>query len=243
MSYRIYTAGQSPALGYAARFLEQAGCALLPCPDETVTHLLLPVPSFEAEGVIKGGASLREVLSALPDSVTVIGGNLDCPALAGRKTLDLLQDARYTAENGNITACCAVTLAAERLPVILSGQKVLVIGWGRIGKCLARLLRQMGVLVTVAARKEPDRAMLAALGYTAIDTAGIDTAPYRVVFNTAPQMLVPRCQGEGLFVELASRPGLGGGQIVDGRGLPGKYAPESSGRLIADRVLAILNKE
>lgn len=243
MSYRICTAGETPALKFAAGFLRHAGCTVVPCPDEAVTHLLLPVPSFQAEGILKGGVELKPVLSGLPESVTVIGGNLDCAELAGYKAVDLLRDPGYAAENANITACCAIILAMERLPVVLTGQKALVIGWGRIGKCLARLLKQMGVLVTVAARKASDRAMLTALGYTAIDTAAIDTEPYRLVFNTAPQMLVPHCRGDGLFIELASQPGLGGDGIVDGRGLPGRYAPESSGRLIADRVLTILNKE
>lgn len=243
MTYRICTAGQSAALAHAIRVLKQAGCTILPCTDETATHLLLPVPSFEPDGSIKGGGDLGQILSALPSSVTVIGGNLNCDTLAGYKTIDLLQDPGYVAENANITACCAIVLAMERLPVILKGQKALVIGWGRIGKCLARLLKQMGAIVTVAARKEPDRAMLTALGFTTIDTIQIDTTPFRVVFNTAPQMLVPQCQGDGLFIDLASKPGLGGENVVTARGLPGKYAPESSGQLIASRVLTILNRE
>ena len=243
MTCRICTAGKSPALNYAEKFLKLAGCELLPCPDKTATHLLLPVPSFESEGVLKGNEDLQGVLAQLPKDITVVGGNLSCGLLAGYNTVDLLQDPGYVAENANITACCAIVLAMERLPVVLKGQNVLVIGWGRIGKCLSRLLKQMGAIVTVAARKETDRAMLRALGFTAIDTTNIDTAPFRLVYNTAPQMLVPQCQGDGLFIELASKPGLGGAQIVDGRGLPGRYAPESSGRLIGQRMLTIINKE
>ena len=240
MGYRICSAGHSAALRYALQFLKEAGCAVLPCPDKTATHLLLPVPSFGPDGQLVGGGDLEEVLSHLPKTVTVIGGNLHSPVLNGYQVIDLLQDPSYVAENASITAYCAVKLAGEKLPVIWKGLPALVIGWGRIGKCLARLLRQMGAQVTVAARKEADRAMLAALGYTAVPTAGLSADGYRVVFNTVPEMVIADCRGDGLYMDLASRPGLGGDSIVIARGLPGKLAPESSGRLIAT---TILNKE
>lgn len=243
MTYRICTAGQSAALDYAAGELERAGCVLVPCPDKTATHLLLPVPSFEADGSIRGGGALPELLARLPKDIRIIGGNLRHPALEGYRREDLLQDPGYVAENANITAHCAIRLAMQKLPVILEGQPVLVIGWGRIGKCLARLLRQMGARVNVAARKESDRAILKALGYIAVDTATLDAAPYRAVFNTAPHLIIPHCTGDGLFMDLASSPGLMGPQVITARGLPGKDAPESSGQLIARTVLTILNKE
>ena len=243
MLYRICSAGHSAALGYALRILKEEGCVILPCPDKTATHLLLPVPSFGPDGQLVGGGDLEAVLSHLPKSVTVIGGNLNNPLLNGYHTIDLLQNPSYVAENASITAYCAVGLAEKRLPVIWKHLPVMVIGWGRIGKCLALLLQQMGARVTVAARKEADRALADALGYQAVPTEGLSTNGYRVVFNTAPEMIVPDCRGEGLYMDLASKPGLGGDNVVVARGLPGKLAPESSGRLIAHHVLTILNKE
>ena len=78
----FYCAGSSRALYYAAAFLMEEGAIFLPCPDHTVTHLLLPIPSFEADGSIKGGGDLTEILARLPKTVTVIGGNLKRPELA-----------------------------------------------------------------------------------------------------------------------------------------------------------------
>ena len=243
MGYRICSAGHSAALGYALRFLEAVGCTVLPCPDESATHLLLPVPSFGPDGQLVGGGDLEAALAQLPKSITVIGGNLQTPVLNGYNTVDLLQDPAYVSENASITAYCAVRLAGEMLPIIWKGLPVLVIGWGRIGKCLAQLLQQMGAKVTVAARKDTDRAMLTALGYATLPTKGLSGERYRVVFNTAPEMVMPDCEGDGLYMDLASKPGLGGDNVVVARGLPGKLAPESSGRLIAHHVLTILNKE
>ena len=239
----FYSNGHTDALVYAIRTLHDSGIEFLPCPDRQVTHLLLPVPSFDADGRIRGGGSLEALLWQLPEDVTIIGGMLDRPELTGYRTIDLLKDPEYVAQNASITAYCALCLAMQHLPVTLKGCSALVIGWGRIGKCLARLLKQMDAHVTVAARKETDRAMLQALNYTAVDTADIEPQLYRLIFNTAPQMLLPNCPGNSVKIDLASQPGIGGNNAIWARGLPGTDAPESSGALIAHTILHYINKE
>lgn len=239
----IYAAGYSPAMSYCIQKLKQEGFTLLSEPCDQVTHLLLPVPSFAPDGGIVGGGNLSTLLSLLPKDIMVIGGNLDRPELDYYTTVDLLQDPDYLALNARITAHCALELALDQLPVILDGCEVLVIGWGRIGKCLAKLLQQLGARVSVCARKEQDRSMLAALGYRALQLRQVDLAAYRVVFNTVPTMLFPVCPGNALKIDLASRLGLGSEDVIWARGLPGKDAPESSGDLIASTLIPILRKE
>ena len=239
----IYTAGYSPAMGYCIQILKQAGFTLLSEPSTEVTHLLLPVPSFTPDGSIVGGGNLRTLLTLLPEDITVIGGNLDCPELVGYTVVDLLQDEGYLSDNAQITAHCAIKVTLNQLPVILDGCPTLVVGWGRIGKCLSRLLRQMGADVTVCTRKEKDRSILSAMGYGALDFPEVDLAKFRVIFNTAPTMVFPTCPGSALKIDLASRLGLGGPDVIWARGLPGKDAPESSGRLIAKTVIPLFRKE
>lgn len=239
----IYAAGYSPAMSYCIQNLKTAGFTLLTEPSMQATHLLLPVPSFAPDGGIVGGGNLSTLLTLLPKNITVIGGNLDRPELDYYTTVDLLQNTTYLAMNAQITAHCAVKQALNQLPVILQDCPALVIGWGRIGKCLARLLRQMGAQVTVCARKEADRSILQALGYETTDCQRADLSAYRVIFNTVPTMLFPSCPGDGLKIDLASRLGLGSEDVIWARGLPGKDAPESSGKLIAQTVIPILRKE
>jgi len=239
----IYAAGYSPAMSYCIQILKQAGFTLVSEPTMQVTHLLLPVPSFTPDGSIVGGGNLRTLLTLLPEDITVIGGNLDVPELVYYKTADLLQNTDYLAMNARITAHCAIKQTLNQLPVILDGCPVLVIGWGRIGKCLCHLLRQMGAQVTVCARKAADRSILTAMGYSAVDVPSVDTTAYRVIYNTAPTMLFPDCPGSALKIDLASRLGLGSQDVIWARGLPGKDAPESSGRLIAQTLDPILRKE
>lgn len=232
----FYCAGSNRAQIYAAAFLMEEGATFLSMPDHTVTHLLLPVPSFEPDGSIKGGGDLMHILAQLPKTVTVIGGNLNRPELAEYEVLDLLEDPWYLARNASITAHCTLELALAKLPITLEKCPVLVIGWGRIGKCLAKLLHAMGACVTVAARKESRRVMIDALGYKSCAIEDIHTENYRLIINTVPAMVLPKAPGTALKIDLASVPGIGGAEVLQARGLPGRLAPESSGALIAQLI-------
>lgn len=229
----FYCAGNSKALYYTAAFLMEEGAVFLPCPDHTVTHLLLPIPSFESDGSIKGGGDLTQILSRLPKTVTVIGGNLNRPELDEYEVLDLMEDPWYLARNASITAHCALELALAELPVTLEKCPVLIVGWGRIGKCMAKLLHGLGACVTVAARKESRRVMIDALGYKSCGMDEIRTEDYRLIINTVPAMVLPKAPGTARKIDLASVPGIGGRDVLWARGLPGLLAPESSGSLIA----------
>ncbi len=242
--------GRSDALTYTQQALIRFGCKVLSSPGPAVKNLILPVPSFEVNGSLKGGSRLEFHLNALPRDVTVYGGNLNVPLLEGYRKIDLLQDKFYLAQNAAITAHCAVKQILNALPVTLDRCPVLILGWGRIGKCLAQLLRQMGAEVTVYARKETDCSILEALGYRAVD---ILSAPpllqqYRVICNTAPTMLLTRehlrfCNPNCLKLDLASEKGIEGDDVLWARGLPGKDAPETSGLLIAETVLRLAQRK
>ena len=100
--------------------------------------------------------------------------------------------------------------------------------------------------MTVAARKESERAVLSALGYDTLDpqTAGYELVRFRVIMNTAPEMVFTKqalqyCTADCLKIDLASRRGLESDDVLWARGLPGKMAPQSSGELIANTILRL----
>ncbi len=239
----FYGIDGNAAVHFACEELRRSGYRVTDRPGEDVTHLLLPAPSFGADGHIRGGGDLKMLLSALPKDVTVIGGNLHGTPHA----LDLLQDEQYLAENAAITADCAVRIAGNNLSIRFEGCKMLILGWGRIGKCLAQLLRNLGADVTVAARRETQRAALISLGYRAADPESLGDAlqQFRVIFNTAPHMLLDKaktalCRKDCVLIDLASVPGMEGENVIVARGLPGRDLPESSGALIAKTVIRLL---
>lgn len=244
----MYPVGSTDACSFAGIHLEKAGFALTDHPSPDVTHLLLDVPSFAADGSVRGGGSLSEVLERLPAHVTVVGGNLEHPALAGYPIGDLLQDAEYVARNAAITAECALRVAGNRLATVLSDTPALVIGWGRIGKCLAKLLSGLGCPITIAARNPDDRAMAAALSWEAVDLPEIPgVLPHiGLIFNTVPAPIlgadVLDAYDKCVKIDLASRAGLTGRNVLYARGLPGQYAPASSGRLIADTITRLFRE-
>ena len=241
---QIYPVGATAALDYAVRFLKKDGWDIVDHPTPEVTHLLLDVPSFGNDGVLRNGKSIEKILETIPQYITVVGGNLEHPELEGYQKLDLLRSEQYLTKNAAITADCAVQVAAPLLTTTFAQSPALIIGWGRIGKCLAQLLRGLGCPVTVAARKEKDRAMLDALGWAAADPAKLNkTEPYRLIFNTAPKPVLSEnvCR-DCIKIDLASRKGLMGEDVVWARGLPGVYAPESSGKLIAETFLQYIKE-
>ena len=234
-NYRFSTRGNTPALEYAAKELCRAGWLF----EEDAPLVMLPIPSMDPDGCIKGGGRPED----LPKNARIIGGNLHHPAFKQHDCIDLLKDPLYLSENAAITAHCALCIAMQRLPITLQDCPVLVVGWGRIGKCLVRLLRLLGARVTVAARSEADRALIAALGYTAVDI--LDEVPalsvYRVIYNTVPAMVLPKeklsgCRQDCLKIDLASVCGIDGDDVIWARGLPNLHAPESSGQLIAKMI-------
>ena len=219
--FNLYCLPGSAATAFAGQFLEEAGVSVLQESSPDLTHILLPVPT--------------RCLIQPPPGVTLIGGNLAGPGV------DLLQDPFFLAENAAITARCAIALMDQER----KGLPVLVLGWGRIGKCLGKFLAEAGAEVTIAARKAADVAMIRALGYRGIFLQDASASGFGAVLNTVPAMVLDAsgCRTDCLLMELASTPGITGEKIMDARGLPGKYAPEESGRLIARTILRLLKEE
>lgn len=241
MNHRVYYVAEgSDALNYAAAELLMRGLEVSEVPSPAVTDLLLGVPCRMEK------ALLEAVLANLPKEVRIFGGFLDREELKGYRCYDLLQDETYLAKNAAITAHCALQMAAQRLPVTLEECPVLVLGWGRIGKCLAKLLKAAGAEVTVAVRRSEQKAMLEALGYEGevLPLPEYILPRFRAVFNTVPAPVLSAqaleyCRPGCVKLELASSAGMGGADIIQARGLPGKMAPESSGKLIARTVLRL----
>jgi len=245
---QIFPIGTTAAVNYAVQFLQHAGLEIVDHPTPEVTHLLLDIPSFQNDGLLRSGGQVDKILETLPQYITVVGGNLSHPQLDGYKKWDFLHDEEYLAQNAAITADGTLQVAAPLLTTTFAQTPALIIGWGRIGKCLGQMLRAMGCPVTIAARKATDRAMLQALGYRTADPAKLNALPqYRLLINTAPELILGTKQlslcKNCVKIDLASKKGLEGENVVWARGLPGIYAPESSGRLIADTFLRKIKEE
>ena len=224
-------------MNYAADILRQNGYQILDYPEPDTGHLLLPVPSFA-----KGSDYLEPITKDLSPTARIYGGFLNVPPLIGYKRIDFLVDPYYLASNAAITADCTLDMIEDILGQDVSGHSVLILGWGRIGKCLGKLLQGKGAYVTIAARKDSDLAMIDALGYRAMHLNHLKLDS-EFIINTIPAMVLPQVPANTCAIDLASKPGMGGEHVIVARGLPGKMRPEQSGRLIAETFMRLREVE
>lgn len=152
--------------------------------------------------------------------------------------------ARLTAEGA---------IALLRPETGLSGAHILLLGYGRIARLLARELQKAGALVTAAAGSGEQRAWAEAEGIEALPLDALSGALDRfdVIIGTIPapvltEPLLALVRKDALLLELASAPGgidaaaahERGLRYIRAPGLPAKYAPERAAVILRDAVYA-----
>ena len=192
--------------------------------------------------VVAGGAPpyLREMADAL-----------------GLRLVDLQEDEPFQLLNALVTAEGAVQLAMNHLPVTVHGSRTVVVGLGRCGYQIARLLQAMGSRVTAVAYGPVEEARAYAMGIRAVrpEEMGEAVRQADAVFNTAPapvltETVLAAMRRDAFIVDIAS--GSGGTDFeaarrfgipfVHARALPVRTAPRTAGRLMAHRVMSLLRQ-
>ena len=228
--------------------LSAARAAILPLPHMRGGLLYAPLCGAPTP--------LAPLLYALPADALLFSGGADSTlrAVAGTRRIVSYADSEPLAVVGAVaTAEGAIALAMEMLPCTLWRTPVAVLGYGRIGKLLAARLAALGANVTVFARRPEARTWASAAGHTA---RPFDCPEFlqgaRVIFNTAPAAVLSTdaigylARGT-LYIELASTTGIdttaagrAGVRVELAPGLPGKCAPETAGKALADVLLPLL---
>ncbi|MBQ8510034.1 MAG: dipicolinate synthase subunit DpsA [Clostridia bacterium] len=259
----------SPQLAITLR--ENGSCASLEEALDGSFGVILPLPATQ-DGVrvsmpLSGKELALDTLLRLMEERGIrllCGGRLgeDFSArCAGRgiEAFDYYEQEEFAVANAIPTAEGAIAIAMNELAVTLHGGRALVIGYGRIGKVLARLLHGLGMEVTVSARKPADFAWIAADRLRAAETGKLgglfaDWQP-DVIFNTVPHRVLDRSllaaiHPGTLIIDLASKPGgvdiaaAGelGHNVIWALSLPGKVAPVTAGKIIADTVSGYIRR-
>lgn len=170
---------------------------------------------------------------------------------------DYLQREELALANAVPTAEGAIQIAMEETPRTLHGERVLLVGFGRIGMALAPRLRALGMEVVVCARRCETRALAKMNGCRAVPMHCLkeEAARCGLVMNTVPALMLNRSvlevlPSDALVIDLASRPGgtdfdaakQCGTRVVWALSLPGKVAPMTAGGIIADTIRNILEE-
>ena len=239
---------------------DKLGISDIPLLDDfySVQVIVLPITGVKG-GFIPAYYSEKKLKLDLNElnGKTVIMGKAETLACVNCKVYDLLERGNFAEANALPSAEGAVKVAIESFEGTISGSKILVIGYGRIGKCLSRMLRALNAEVTVATRSAQKAVSVSKDGNKSVNTSEIRSIKgFDIIFNTADALVIDgeilkNSDNSALIIDLASASGGVdfktaeglGFRTVHALGLPGKYSPKAAGEIISDAVLTIIKEE
>lgn len=155
------------------------------------------------------------------------------------------------------TAQGILKVIIENIDYTLAGCRCAVTGYGRVGRAAADMLKALNAEVTVCARKFSDVAWARTCGMRALDFASLPACAGEldVIVNTVPSPVITRdilslLARHCLIIDVASAP-FGtdfacadelGIKAIQCPSLPGKVAPKTAGRIIADGIANIIKE-
>lgn len=234
--------------------LAKAETAVLPLPMSR-DGVTLDTP-FSNERIL-----LDDILKESAPGILVLAGRVPESFAESAKEKGLLAVDYFAREelvimNANATAEAALKIIMQERRETVLGTKILVIGFGRIGKILALKLKALGADVTVSARKKADFAWMNVLGIKTADTRALkDLESYSVIINTVPVKIfdgekIKELNKAVFLLDLASPPGGIDMDAANKHGLkaewalslPGKAVPESAAAIIRDTIYHIIEE-
>lgn len=235
--------------------------------NEKADHLILPLPvSADGENVncpySDSKISIETLSAAVAENGIIFGGRFpegmrEKLEKRGLTVIDYSEREEFAVMNAEATAEGALQAAMEETDRTIMGQRILIIGMGRIAKALIRLLQGFNAEITAAARKYSDRAWAEIYGCKTADIASLDKELEKatIVFNTVPvqildEKLLRKISKDCHVIDLASKPGGIDFESASKIGvrtlwllsLPGKAAPTTAGMTIGKTILNILEE-
>ena len=171
--------------------------------------------------------------------------------------IDLQRREEFTVLNTIATAEGTIQIAMEETSRTIHGSNVLVMGFGRIGKVLSKMLDGLGAKVYCEARKNEDIAWIKAYGYEPVHLNDLNENlnKFDVIINTIPFTVLDSerlnlVKKDVVLIDIASNPGgidrkaakekeL---KLIWALSLPGKVAPLTSAEFIKETIYHVLKE-
>lgn len=233
---------------------------------EDVEIVIGPIP-FSSNGVNINAPfsdkeiSIRELIHYLNAKILIAGSITpeiyDMANDEYIEIIDIMKREELAVLNTISTAEGTIEIAISNTNKIIHGSEVLILGFGRIGKVLARKMAGLSAKVTCAARKDEDLAWIRAYGHneTNINVLGENLSKYDLIINTVPHLILNKerlqyVKKDALLIDLASNPGgidkreakERNLKLVWALALPGKVAPVTTAEFIKDTIYNILKE-
>ncbi len=221
--------------------------------------LVLPIVGTDDEGNVESIFSQKklvltnEILSELPKNSKIYTGMAksylkQLTADLNLELIELLDRDDVAIYNSIPTAEGTLMMAIQNTDFTIHGSNAMVLGFGRTGITLARVLQAIGAHVKVGARRPEHIARIYEMGFTPfhIDELADHVGEVDLLFNTVPRLIVnakviANLPHHSLIIDLASKPGGTDFRYAEKRGikallapgLPGIVAPKTAGKIIA----------
>lgn len=243
--------------------ISEAKLIVLPLPASPDSrHLNLPLLKDE----VSKPPRVSDIVGKMPKGALLAGGRLS-PALketmnsAQIEYFDYFESELLQQKNAIPTAEGAIEVLMHEIPRTVRDLPVAVTGFGRVAQALSELLLAMGAKVCVAARKKTALEEAAKMGCKTVPIDGKGSLSalgegYAAIFNTVPywifdENVLKALSKETVLIDLASAPGgvdVGaaaalGIRVIFALSLPGKYAPQTAGEIIAETILSYVKEE
>ncbi len=188
---------------------------------EEADVVVCPIPfSKDMVNINNSDMTIEDMILKLKNSnKTLVSGAIKDSVINKLKenninVIDLLDYEQYSIKNAVATSEGAIKKAIEMTDFTLNKSNVLILGYGRIGKALARNLEGFGANIFCEARKKKDIALIESMGYNGVDLKDLDLVLPKmdIVFNTIPTMILDKnkvalLNRKACVIDLASAPG------------------------------------
>lgn len=230
--------------------------------------VIFPLPMESGKGLLNAPfcpkpPMLSECLQAISPFAEVFGGKVNESIRRTAETFGVAVHDYYEREELIVRNCVptaegALAIAMQETARTIFESRCLVVGHGRVGKVVARLLGACGARVSVAARRQEDLAWIKTEGYTPVPITELSDAAEKadLIFNTVPvqlfdKTLLAHVRPDALIIDLASKPGgvdfetakSLGLRVIWALSLPGKVAPMTAAEIIRDTVIHMITEE
>lgn len=261
--YKVYTY----ALENSEELLNLDGVDMCPTLEEAVSYskvVIGPVPLSSDRKRLstpfgRNNVNLEDFVEALKGKY-LIAGNIGIKEQLDNNNIqftDLLKREEFSVLNTIATAEGTIQIAMEETQRTIHGSNVLVMGFGRIGKVLSKMLDGIGAEVYCEARKNEDISWIKAYGYNPIHLNDLNEhlGKFDVIINTIPFQILDDerlslVKKEVVIVDLASNPGgvdrkaarEKGLKVIWALSLPAKVAPLTSAEFIKETLYHVLKE-
>lgn len=223
--------------------------------------VIAPIP-FSKDG-IKINSENIEIETFVKDvknKILITGAVFDNvkSKLDGINYYDIMNEESLSFLNAIPTAEGAIFEAMKNSDTTICNSNCLVMGYGRIGKVLSKMLKGIGANVYCEARNKKDLAFIQAMGYNKLDINKLDKVipDMDYIFNTIPVVLLNEemlkfVKKDALIIDLASTPGGVDFEkaremdlnVVWALALPSKIAPKTAAIYVKNTIDSLFEFE